>query len=142
MTFVRKKELLIAFFRNFHPSMFTFGLTRPRNVFESSKEAMFSDVEPRSAQQRLVEWKARQTAHTVASDPDTEFYALLDNLSEQIAVCQGLRASKRFGNSAIQSRIITAEDRIQSALEVLYSIRPDENDFIKEVNSKFEREQV
>lgn len=129
---ILRKASFTSFFRNLHPSLFSLGVVRPKNAFENAEDAMYSHVEPRSTEERVVQWKARKIGHEAQQNPEKEFYDLLDKLSDQVAVCQGLRSSKRFGNSSVQGRIMTAEDRIQSAIEILHNIRPDERDLLKE----------
>lgn len=137
MKFLRKKlNYTVALLRNLHPSQIAWGVVRPRNVFETSKEAMFAQDEPRDRLALLANWKARRISHDAAQNSDREFYALLDNLSDQIAVCQGLRASRRFGSSSMQARIMRAEDRLQSAMELLYSVRPDDDDYLKRLHAE------
>lgn len=115
---------------NLNPRKYVWGFTRPTNVFESPKQAMFASIEPRRNTTRMTEWRARFIGARAAEDPDRAFFEALDNLADQIAVCQGLRTSYRFGSGEIQTRIMRAEDRIQEAMEMLYSVRPEDSHYI------------
>lgn len=111
------------------------SLMRPDNMFETHAQAMFADEEPRDNGTREAEWRARYYGVQVQEDPDTSFYELLDDLSKQLAVAQGLRGTYRFGDKAIQNRIMRAEDKLRDVIETLYSVRPDEKDLLTNASS-------
>lgn len=105
--------------------------TRHTNLFESPHESMFAEEEPRDNITNLAEWRARLIGHKAQANAEQYFYDALETLSEQVAVMQGLRATSRFGDKNIQARIVRAEDAVREAMELLHSVRPAEEEFIK-----------
>lgn len=118
--------------QDLNPKNYVWGFSMQDNAVVDGHRAMFARTEPVSNDERQMQWRARMLGNEAHVNPDEHFYRIVQDLTDCVARTQGLRHTYRYGDPSMQARLMAVEDRVRSAIDMLYVVRPDEENFFGE----------